>query len=81
MKIKSPIILNAHGLPKSFPRDITAAPFMYGGLNIVHIYDLQGRGNIKFLTLLIKRMDTARKLMLDHLKYLQLIIEMSQLFQ
>ena len=80
MKMIYPILLNAHGLPKSFPRDMAAAPFLYGGLNLPHLYDLQGRENIKFLSLHIKRMDTTGKLILIHLKYLQLIIGMPQPF-
>ena len=81
MEIIYPVLLNAHGLPISFPRDIAAAPFMYGGLNIVHLYDMQGKENIKFLTLHIKRMDTAGQLMLIHLKYTHVLVGMPDPFQ
>lgn len=80
MKMIYLILINAHGLPKSSPRDIAVTPFMYGQLNIVHLYDLQGQENIKFLTLHIKRMDTTGKLMVIHMKYIQLIIGMSNPF-
>lgn len=59
---------------------MTAAPFLYGGLIIPHLYDLQGRENIKFLSLHVKRMDTMGKLIMIHLKYLQMIIGMPQPF-
>ena len=81
MKITLRILLNAHGFPTSFPRDLAAAPFTYGGLNIVHSHDLQGRENIKFLTLHVKRMDTTDKLMMINLKYIQMMIGTHQPFQ
>lgn len=74
MKVIFPILINAYGFPISFPRDLATAPYMYGGLNIIHLYDLQGRENIKFLTLHIKRMDSTGKLIMINLKFIQLVI-------
>lgn len=81
MKIIYPRLLNTHGLPRSFPRHIASAPYTCVGLNIIHLYDLQGRENIKFLTLHTKRMDTTGKLMTIHMKCIQLIIGTKHPFQ
>ena len=54
MKVIYPVLIHAHGFPTSFPRDLVAAPYCYGGLNLKHLYDLQGAENIKFLSLQIK---------------------------
>ena len=43
MKPIFPILLNAYGFHRYFSRIMATAPFHYGGLNICHFYDIQGK--------------------------------------
>ena len=80
MRVVFPILLNAYGFHRNFSRVMASAPFMYGGLNIRHFYDIQGQQKIKFFTMHLKRQDTTGDLMLIALQNMQLSIGTSSCF-
>ena len=80
MKKVFPILLNAYGFHRHFSRVMATAPFHYGGLNITHFYDIQGKQKIKFLTMHLKRNDTTGKLIKIVMQNIQMSVGSSTPF-
>ena len=71
MKKKFPILINAYGFHRSFSRAMATAPYTYAGLNITHLYDLQGQCKLRFFMLHMKRQDSTGTLLKIALRYMQ----------
>ena len=71
MKIIFPILINAHGFHRSFSRAMVTAPYTYAGLNITHLYDIQGQCKLRFFMLHMKRQDSIGTLLKIALRDMQ----------
>ena len=80
MKPIFPILLNAYGFHRHFSRIMATAPFQYGGLNITHFFDIQGKQKLKFLTMHLKRNDTTGKLIKIAMQNIQVSVGSSSPF-
>jgi ribonuclease HI len=80
MKIISPTLLHSHYLNKNYPRSLLEANDQYGGLNIIHFYDLMGMEKSKFLFMHLRRQDTTGRLLQIAMQHTQLECGSASLF-
>ena len=58
-----PILLHAHGLQRNTPKIVLFSTSTQAGLNISHLYHVQGQEKLKLLLMHIRRNDTTGKLL------------------
>jgi hypothetical protein len=67
-------------LNRNTSRNIIHGPLVYGGLNLPHLYTLQGIGQLKFLLGHLRAQDKMSKLILISHGYLQLVVGITENF-
>jgi hypothetical protein len=67
-------------LNRNISRNIIHGPLVYGGLNLPHLYTLQGIGQLKFLLGHLQAQDKTSKLILISHGYLQLVVGITENF-
>ena len=79
-KIISPILLHAHKIQQNCARIVLYSTLNNAGLNVTHIYHLQGLEKLKFFVTHLRRGDTTGDLMKISLLYTQMEIGISNPF-
>ena len=72
VKVYKPTLLHAMSLTEKYSSIILHADQQYAGLNIPHLYDLQGAEKTKFFLLHMRRKDTTGKLIRITREYTQM---------
>ena len=80
MKIIQPTLLHSHGIAKTCSRVVLHASRKLAGLNIYHLFQLQGFEKLKLFMWHYRRMDTTGKLLKICMDYTQLEVGVSQQF-
>ena len=68
----NPILLNAAGLQRNFPRSIMEAGEEYAGFNWPHLYDIHGQEKLQFFMMHLRKQDTTGHLLNICMQYTQL---------
>lgn len=74
----SPILLHAHSIQRNCARIVLYSTLNNAGLNVTHIYHLQGLEKLKFFMTHLRRNDTTGKLMMISLLHTQLELGVSK---
>ena len=80
MSIVNPAILHAHGIAKTCSRVVLHSTHDLAGLNVYHLYQLQGMEKLKFLMWHYRKNDTTGKLLRISMGYTQMEIGTEQQF-
>ena len=79
-KLISPILLHAHNIQRNCARIVLYSTLNNAGLNVTHIYHLQGLEKMRFFLTHMRRQDTTGKLMMISLLYTQMELGVSKIF-
>ena len=74
----SPVLLHAHSIQRNCARIVLYSTLNSAGLNVTHIYHLQGLEKLRFFFTHIRRGDTTGDLMMISLLYTQLELGISK---
>ena len=80
MRIVQPTLLHAHNIARTCSRIVLHASTKLAGLNIYHLYQLQGLEKLKFFLWHFRKMDTTGKLLQITMEYTQLELGVSRQF-
>jgi len=80
MKTYIPVLCHGYHIHRNFNRELVCASEKYGGLNVLHLYDVMGTIKTKFLIKHLRLNDKTGKLLRISMEYTQLEIGIDQPF-